>query len=197
MAAALFQEFMFMNAAVFQGKIAMLPMVYAMRGMEVSQTPVTSSHPLFAFLDDAELFFSKYLSYRNALASFMRKRNGVPGVRHFINPVSGVAESRLEQVIDMVHATWLGREANVGVFNHAAELLLGKPIRLIAGDPVWPGSRALADGDVVHPGLGDRRYIWRRTVLQAEPREEIIISAAEIARVEQQLEAYRLGQTAQ
>ncbi len=49
----------------------------------------------------------------------------------------------------------------------------------------------------MHPGLGDRRYIWRRTVLEAEPREEIIICAAEIARVEEQLEAYRLSQTAQ
>ncbi len=194
---AIFQELLLMNAAVFRGKIAMLPMVYAMRGMEESQTPVTSSHPLFAVLDNAERFFSGYLSYRNALANFMRGRDGVPGARRFINPVSGLADSRLEQLIDIVHATWLGREANVGVFNHAARLLLGEAISLLAGGPVWPGSRALADGDVVHSGLGDRRYIWRRTVLEAEPREEIIISAAEIARVEEQLEAYRLGQTAQ
>ncbi len=82
-AAAIFQELLFMNAAVFQGKIAMAVDVFIdmMRGMELSQTPVTSSHPLFAVLDDAERFFSGYLAYRNALANFMRERNRIPGAR--------------------------------------------------------------------------------------------------------------------
>ena len=80
---ALFQELMFMNAAVFQGKIVMLPMIYAMRGMEASHTPVTSSHPLFAFLHDAELFFSNYHLYRNALAQFIRERKVISGTREF------------------------------------------------------------------------------------------------------------------
>ena len=126
---AMFHELMFMNAAVVQGKAAMLPTIYAMRGMEGSRTPVISSHPLYAFLHDAELFFSNYLSYRNALASFIRERDIIPAARQFVSPVIGLPESRLEQLIDLVHATWLGREVDVGVFNHAASCFLARGLR--------------------------------------------------------------------
>jgi hypothetical protein len=50
-------------------------------------------------------------------------------------------------------------------------------------------------GDEVHPSpRGDRRYIWRREVLTAEPREEIAITPDEMARVEQELDGYRLSE---
>jgi hypothetical protein len=189
----LFQELMFMNAGVFQGKVAMLPMIYAMRGMEESQTPVIASHPFFSFLRNAESFFSTYVSYRNALAKYVRERTIAAGTRRFKDPLSGEMNSSLEQFIDLVHATWLGREVNVGTFNHAAQLLLGKPISLIQNNPVWPGQRDIGEGDVVHAGRGGRRYVWRRTVLEAEPRNEITIGADELVRVEQQLEGYHLA----
>jgi hypothetical protein len=59
--------------------------------------------------------------------------------------------------------------------------------------PAWPGWREPEPGDVIHPSrLGQRRYIWRRNVLNAEPREEIAIDAQAIAQVESELEGYRL-----
>jgi hypothetical protein len=188
----LFQELMFMNVAVLQGKIAMLPMIYAMRGMEGSQTPLTASHPLFWFLRDAQSFFSSYRSYRDGLMSFIRGHNIIPATRRFTDPMSGAPDSPLEQMIDLTHATWLGRTVDVGVINHAAQSLLGKSMPLIGGEPVWPGWRDAADGDVTVPGPDGRRYIWRRAVLEAEPRDEIVIGGDEIARVEKALDAYRL-----
>lgn len=188
----LFQELMFMNAAVLQGKIAMLPMIYAMRGMESSHTPITSSHPLYWFLRDAQSFFSSYLSYRDRLADFIRARALISDTRHFPDPMSGAADSPLEQMIDIAHATWLGRSVDVGAINHAAQLLLGKSKPLISGEPVWPGRRGPEPGDLIVPARQDRRYIWRRAVLEAEPRDEILIESDERARVEKQLDAYRL-----
>jgi glycosyltransferase domain-containing protein len=192
----LFQELTAMNFAVLQGKIAMLPIVYAMRGMERSNAALSSTHPLFACIDDAESFFVNYLAYRNALAQAIRERNIIPNTRSYINPVSGSPDARLEQLIDIVHATWLAREADSGVFNHAAEILLGKSKPLIVGDPVWPGWRPLGEGDLVHGGPTNRRYIWRRALLEAEPRSEIVISYLEMARVERQLDSYRLDTSA-
>ena len=187
----LFRELMFMNAAVLEGKVAMLPMIYALRGMEESHTPIVASHPLFGFLHDAESFFSMYLAYRNTLASYIRKRN-IAHKSHFRDPTSGVKESTLEQVLDIVHATWLGREVDVGQINHAAQVLLGEPLPPLRGDPVWPGWRNIGKGDVVRSGRDGRRYVWRRAVVEAEPKEEIIIGNDEMARVEQELEAYRI-----
>jgi glycosyltransferase domain-containing protein len=190
----LFNEMMFMNSAVLQGKVAMLPLIYAMRGMEASHSPVTSSHPLFAVLHDAQQFFADYTRYRTALADFIRARQLAAVDRQYRDPVSGNPDSRLEQLIDVVHGTWLAREADLGAFNHAAQLLLGMQKPLLRGDPVWPGGRPLGEGDLVHRGAGDRRYIWRREVLEAQPREEITIGRTEIATVEHQLDLYRLDQ---
>lgn len=193
---ALFNEIMFMNTAVLQGKVAMLPLIYAMRGMETSNTAVTSSHPLFAVVHDAERFFTNYLRYRTALADFIRVSQFAAANRQYPDPVSGKPESSLEQLIDVVHGTWFAREADVGVFNHAAQLLLGMQQPLLRGEPVWPGWQTLGEGDLVHRGPGYRRYIWRRAVLEAEPREEITIGHAEIARVEQEFDSYELHQAA-
>lgn len=188
----LFHELMFMSAAGMQGKIAMLPMVYAMRGMESSLTPIQKSHPLFAFLDDAELFFSNYFSYRNALVKFIRQRNLVPAERGFINPVTGAGDAGLGQFIDVAHSTWAGREVNTGVLNYAAQSLLGVQQPPLKGDPVSPGGREIGKGDTVHAGRRGRRYIWRQSVLEAEPRDEINIGVSEVTRVEEQLDTYWL-----
>jgi glycosyltransferase domain-containing protein len=187
-----FNEIMFMNVAVLQGKVARLPLIYAMRGMEESHTPLTMIHPLFAVVHDAERFFSDYLTYRNALADFIKTRRLAAEDRQYRDPVSGRPDSRLEQLIDVVYGTWFARDANLGVLNHAAELLLGMQMPLLRGEPAWPGWRPLGDGDLVRHGPGERRYIWRRAVLEAEPREEIIIDPAEMARVERQFDNYVL-----
>jgi hypothetical protein len=59
-------------------------------------------------------------------------------------------------------------------------------------DPSWCGWREPSAGDVVHVfKAGARRYVWRREALEAEPRAEIAIDPDEMARVEQELDAYR------
>jgi hypothetical protein len=54
---------------------------------------------------------------------------------------------------------------------------------IVVADP--SGWREPAQGDTVHASpRGNRRYICRREVLMAEPREEIAITPDEMARVE-------------
>ncbi len=189
----LFQELMFMSVAILQGKIAMLPIIYAMRGMEESTVPITRSHPLFSFLDNAQAFFQDYLSYRDYLLDFIREKLFISDAPQYPSAVSLSSASTLKQLIDMAHATWLGREVDAGMLNHATERLLGLPKPVLRGDPVWPGWRKIAKGDRTNIGPSGRRYIWRRAVLAAEPSDEIIISRQEISRVEQELEMYWLN----
>jgi hypothetical protein len=89
--------------------------------------------------------------------------------------------------------TWLGPELDLGMVNHMARLFLGDPIPPldIGGEgPSWHG---LTSDDVVHPSkLGNRRYVWRQAAVEAEPREEISISAEDMAHVEAQLDHYHL-----
>ncbi len=67
-----FQELTIMNAAAAQGKIARLPHIFSLRGMEESLSAVVQTHPMYAFLYDAERLFSSYLLYRNNLVAFLR-----------------------------------------------------------------------------------------------------------------------------
>jgi glycosyltransferase domain-containing protein len=197
----IFQELTFAATVTLRGKIARLPVVYSMRGKEESMSPLDQIHPLFWFVRDGGEFFEKYRAYRDALARRIRRealaakpirarlRARVGMLRH------GAAErSDLQQVLDLIHATWLGRELDLGILEHTVRQKLGDPLPAIHVAPVWPGWREPAQGDAVHPSpRGDRRYIWRREVLTAEPREEIAIAADEMARVERELDAYRLG----
>jgi len=176
-----FRELTAMSTAILQGKVARLRSVYALRGPVKSHAAMHQSHPLFFFLHDAQKFFDNYVLFRDGIVAFIR-RNDIatpPGVP-------------LEQLLDLVYAAYLGREVDTGVINHAVQLLLGEPLPPIQFDPPALDRREPAEGDVAHRSAdGDRRYIWRRQVLEAEPRDEIAISGEDMARVERQLEHYR------
>src|SRR5262249_55568268 len=102
------------------------------------------------------------------------------------------ATTPLEHLLDLSHATLFGRAVDVGMINHQVQLLLGEALPPIRPAPQWPGWHRPEPGDLIHfSGVNDRRYIWRRRVIDAEPRDEIAITSGEIATVEQQLEAYR------
>ena len=73
--------------------------------------------------------------------------------------------------------------------NHVARQLLGDdlpPISTATNRPTWqpPGSEDRVRQSEI------RRYVWRKAVLEAEPRDEINITVAEMDRVEQELDAY-------
>jgi hypothetical protein len=180
MQAVVFRELTALSTAILQGKVARLRSVYALRGPVKSHAAIHQSYPFFFFLRDAREFFGNYALLRDGIAAFIR-RNGIatpPGVS-------------LEQLLDLAYAAYLGREVNTGMINHAAQLLLGDAPPPIQPEPA-PGWREPAEGDVVHRSPADnRRYVWRRQVLDAEPRDEITIGREDMARVEHQLEHYR------
>ena len=177
---AIFQEITFMNIAVLQGKVMRLPLVYAMRGSEESLVPLAEVNPFFWFLKDAGLFFGHYLAYRNRLAQTIRAMN---------IPIPD--DAKLEQLLDIVHGTWLGRAVDVGMINHTARQLLGDGLPAIYVAPQWPGWRPPERSDLVHVSRKNRReYVWREAVVAAEPRTEIAIGADEMANVERQLDVY-------
>jgi len=181
MQVVVFRELTALSTAILQGKVARLRSVYAMRGPVKSHAAIHQSHPFFFFLRDAREFFGNYVLLRDGIAAFIR-RNGIatpPGVP-------------LEQLLDLAYAAYLGREVDTGTINHAVELLLGEPLPPIQSEPPAPNWQEPAQGDVVHRSVsGHRRYVWRRHLLDAEPRDEIAITGEDMARVERQLEHYR------
>jgi glycosyltransferase domain-containing protein len=177
----LFRELTVMSTSILQGKVARLSLVHALRGTAPSHAALDQSHPLFWFLNDARSFFRNYVRYRDGIARFIRSK-GI-AVPH------GVA---LEQLLDVIHSTWLGREIDVGMMNHQARILLGESLPPIQVAQPWADWRTPEDGDLVHSSArSGRRYVWRRRVVAAEPVEEIVITPEEMARVERQLDSYR------
>jgi glycosyltransferase domain-containing protein len=174
---ALFQEILLMNALVLQGRFARLPAILTLQGEERSFHPPTRNDPLFWFVDDVDSFATHYLRYRTTLTDFIRALG--------IAPPAGTG---LDQLVDMVHAVWLHRNFDDGVLNHATRLLLGDAIEPLSGPQTHHLWREPVDGDVVEQGR--LRYVWRDTVLRAEPEDEIRISREEMERVMNELDAY-------
>jgi glycosyltransferase domain-containing protein len=178
-----YQEMMFMNALVLQGKICRLPAIFSLeRAGDVSLTPISRSDPLYWFLDDSSAPFQHYIAYRNALEELVRELG-------IVHPNT----SGLTQLIDVIHGVWMSQNFHSGVLNHAAELLLGYPVRPLDNPRKPPDQRPLGAGDIVHATRSNLSFIWRDSVLSAEPRDEIAISAAEIERAEAQLNSYFSG----
>src|SRR5262249_39910571 len=139
MKVVLFRELTVMSTSILQGKVVRLPLVYALRGTAVSHAALHQSNPLCWTLHDAQSFFTDYAIYRDAIAKFIRTRG-----------IAGPKAGTLEQFLDLSHATWLGREVDLGMLNHAARLLLGDPIPPIETSPTWSGWREPSEGDLTH-----------------------------------------------
>jgi glycosyltransferase domain-containing protein len=189
-AGAMFQEIMFMNALVLQGKVARLPNILTLQTVEESFNRLRDIDPVHWFLNDAQSFYRHYEHYRIVLVDFISE-----------NAMAEVAGGALHQLLDVVHAVWLSYTFDNGVLNFAAQQLLEHhALNMPHPRPPIPWQDIRA-GDRVNPSCqkrrflidarrDNRRYVWRREVLDAEPREEISISSDEIGKVEAQLEVY-------
>jgi glycosyltransferase domain-containing protein len=184
-AGAMFQEVMFMNALVLQGKVARLPKILTLQTVEESFSRLREIDPFYWFLNDSRSFFRHYARYRHSLARFISR-----------NSMSGLANRELEHLLDVIHAVWLHYNFDSGVLNFATQQLLqDRTLNLPHPRPLVP-RQFIRRADVVNFPLwrraprGPRRYIWRREVLNAEPKAEISIAPDEIKNVEHQLDIY-------
>ena len=175
----LFQEIMFMNAMVLQGKMARVPNIITLQTTEVSFHLPKDNDPFYWFLADAHSFGSHYLRYRSVLTQFIRERGIVAP------PGTG-----LEQLVDTIHAVWLRRNFDDGVLNHAVQLQLGDAIAPLPHPIKAVVRREIGPGDIVGASGSGRRYIWRREVLAAIPQNEINISPREAQYINRQLDNY-------
>ena len=99
----------------------------------------------------------------------------------------------MEQVLDLVNASFLARCIDTRTINHAVWHHLGRIAEPVKFPGPWAGWSRPRRTDLVRPSARlDRRYIWREAVLKAEPKDEIEITLDDIARVETQLDGYVL-----
>jgi glycosyltransferase domain-containing protein len=202
MPGTVFQELMFQIVSILKGPVARLPLIYAMRGMEVSQVAYSEVDPFQWLLKDTESFFRSYDVFRKALADYLGEKQIGPcaGPSARIGPVAaepripmGAPEVSLEQVLDLANASYLARSIDMGKVNHAVWHHLGRIAEPVSFPGPWAGWSEPQPADLVRRSARlDRHYIWREAVLQAEPKEEIVITLNEMERVEAELDGYVL-----
>jgi glycosyltransferase domain-containing protein len=173
-----FQEVMFMNAMALQGRMIRLPEILSLQTIEQSFSALADIDPFYWFMNDSRSFQRHYLHYRNALAWFISERG-----------IAAAPGTDLIQLLDTVSAVWLRYSFDSDILAHAARLLRGDPLPPLPHPRPTPPWREVGDCDVVHP-RAKRTYIWRSELLNAEPKDEIRITAEEIGRVEQELDLY-------
>jgi glycosyltransferase domain-containing protein len=185
-----FKELAFTATVAALGKLKRLPVVYTLRAEEDSLTEASNRHPFYWFLSNSKSFFECYIGYRNRLATLVDElqKGEEPGKA---DRLGGATSDNLTHLLDIIHATYFGREIDTGIINHTARVLLGDPLKPIKPPRLKGHGEPIDQADLVHPaGREGRRYVWRKEVLNAEPRSEIIISGEEIAHVEAALDLY-------
>jgi glycosyltransferase domain-containing protein len=198
-----FQEYMFQIVSVLAGKVARLPTVYAMRGMAPSQADYSEADPFQWLIKDADSFFRHYAIFRRGLMNFFIRGTPKPSfwsriyrrpgpVTRYGRYVAGATRNiSLQQVLDLINASCLGREIHIGTINYAVQYALGDVATPVRFSGPWRGWSEVQPRDLIRASQRqNRRYIWRTAVLEAEPRDEITISADEMTKVESQLDFY-------
>jgi glycosyltransferase domain-containing protein len=206
MKGTVFQEFMFQIVSVTTGKVARLPTVYAMRGMEPSQADYSEADPFQWLIKDADSFFQCYVIFRSGLINCLKHTMPKPSLwtrmrgryeallRNGMHSALDSPKISFQQLIDLINASYLGRVVDTGTINYAVQYALGDVAQPVEFPGPWRGWSEPQTGDVIRVSQRpDRRYIWRREVVEAEPRDEISIAAGEMTKVEAQLEFYDLS----
>ena len=166
-------------------------MIYTLRGEEESLTQA-KGHPFYWFLSNTNTFFEGYVQYRNRLAAFLKElQKREEQIERSTSAQNDKTPEELTHILDIIHASYFGREIDTGMINHTARVLLGDAIKPLKLEGSKWHDEAIGPADLVHPaGREGRRYVWRKEVLNAEPRSEIMISGEEIAHVEAVLDQY-------
>jgi hypothetical protein len=206
MKGTVFQEFMFQIVSVISGKVARLPTVYAMRGMVPSQADYSEADPFQWLIKDADCFLQCYAIFRRGLMNFFRTGTTTPSlwtsmrghddalVRNGMQSALNSSKIPFQQLIDLINASYLGRVVDTGTINYAVQYALGDVAQPVKFPGPWRGWSEPQTGDLIRVSQRpDRRYIWRRGVVEAEPRGEISITTGEMTKVEAQLEFYDLS----
>ena len=205
MKGTVFQEFMFQIVSVISGKVARLPTVYAMRGVVPSQADYSKADPFQWLIKDADCFFQCYAIFRRGLMNFFRTGKTKPSlwttmrgrdtlITNGVHSALNSSKIPFQQLIDLINASYLGRVIDTGTINYAVQYALGDVAQPVKFPGPWRGWLEPQTGDVIRISQRpDRRYIWRRGVVEAEPRDEISITAGEMTKVEAQLEFYDLS----
>ena len=156
-----FQELTIMNAAAAQGKIARLPHIFSLCGMEELLSAAVQTHPMYAFLYEAERLFSSYLLYRNNLVAFLQTHMDAAtwdrAVRKIeaalaegvVEGLPGTGEGTVEQLLDIIHMINMVPSLDTGQLNYAAQRLLGASHPPIPISPQWSGPMDRREGDVL------------------------------------------------
>lgn len=205
-AKGIFAELSFTATLALLGDAARLPMVHTLRGEEESLVPPAEGHPFYWFLKDGRSFFAAYADYRDRLVDLLHDLEAgrpLPRRGALVQPVlarltrlfrRGARAKRDSDrhVIDVIHATYFGREVNTGIINHAARLLLGESVGPLPFPKPAERDLAIGPGDLMHSSFSipERSYVWRADVFSAEPCSEIAITPEEIVRVEVALDMY-------
>lgn len=177
------QEMTVMGTAALLGKVARLPCIYSLRGMEESLSPLSQTNPFYSLIDNSDNFFAHYGRYHDLLTRFIERD---------IRPIS-CPPDQLRHTLNLIHVISFGLELDLGTTNRIVEELLSASRPSVKVPPQWAGFRAPQPSDIYGPpDAGGRRCLWRKKLLEAEPRDEIVIAADERARIERALEFYKL-----
>lgn len=142
---AMFQEIMFANAMVLQGKFGRVRKILTFQGSEHSHNPLTRTHPFYWFLDDSRSFFKHYSDYTDALIQFIASRG-----------IKTSDESHLSQLIDNIHGLWLHSTFDYGVMSYHCQFQLGYPIPPIPDPRTRPTRSPFRRKDIVYSVRGKR-----------------------------------------
>ena len=177
----LFQEIMFMNTLVLQGKVARVPGVFGLHGTERSHSPITQRDPMMSFLAARPVFSSTIA----AIAT--RSRNSSSSA------VSGRLTASLSCNCSI---SFMARGSDTismsEDINDAVQGLLDGDAAVLVEESDWPGPRPIGPRDRVDRRAMSR-HIWRDAVLNAEPREEITIGDHDVEEVNKALDILFAG----
>ena len=188
-----FKELAFTATVAALGKSKRLPMIYTLRGEEETLAQASKAHPFYWFLSNTSTFFESYIQYRNRVGDISQglQKREEPARWKYLGTER--QNARGADTYPGHHPRVLfwprGRHRHDQPYGACSSRRCDKTPQ--GSEEVKWHDEAIDPADLVHPAAREgRRYVWRKEVLNAEPRSEITISGEEIAHVEAVLDQY-------